>query len=1816
MSCTPFNIVIPPKSGTTPGLSPGETKTYSICCSKTYAQTLFLGCSIKNFNASLAWGSEASRLTVELVYDSCNYPVLYDKDDNPVVSSGPNDYLNRLSTNNFQRDKDGNTLVPGKVYYRFDTNSGQLISDYWIGPDPGFYADMYNPNDSVEIVGAAVYFKYEYFEFCGVVKSWEKSGAQSGGQRTYTVIIEVPTFLLNQTQMILGDYTGSIHTKWAGSNYGTPRYQVGTYTGDLYEQNLPNVINVFGFLEDTTDPNARLGTTLTTENNVPIYSYGASGRNEEGITAGKVLEGIVALLDSPDPFNKDKVLRYSPFGRIVGPAPKMKNTHEEVDWTATLPNSDQPVYEMGLIKPHFYPSTSNVNRMLYTLDVSVFFGVLDTYRISDSKMSVMDFAQNLADNFGFKLFVSMGFIVQDGIIYPRLVFNTITTRLQPPDGAITNFVQTLANQNIPITQYNIGEEYNDNNPRRTMLIGGQQQRLYQVKNTKYSSRQSTLRYNPYTNTFLSNPHEASVQRFRLADPESVRSPALYSSWSPALAIGRVLLPSTTDFNFKNNWQTISAGSTTLVKRGNYYPVIELPIIGSIANGEFPSSSSDAICPYFGNNLITGTIRNVTSHVRNNSHGIGFFVYFTNDEIQLATGIKYNTNFIETGPSAGLITGTQNIRVSETEIRAAMKGLDSYVGLLSGIISDGRYMFGSTFKLDIYDKFLLPLLGPFPISSMVMGIAENYDKFTNSSTPTQSVPNGPQSDVVHSPLYDVLSKLQTFFKQVGDEFYGKQFMITIPTPQYWTDNSSGLLGYATSIQIGVDNNGQPIMLTSGSSRTYFQYEPVDSAWEEPYNLIDDTLIVGSPNLDPLTNDDGTIKPIIGYDNNYQVDYDKYFNSILFGNSINRGTNIDYHEFLKFDLFRKSGIGSIMPNSAAAIADINNYFVPTLILDGFSDNQTIVNYPTAAINAGSSPSLSSNDSFDNYPVPPQLSSKIYRSAEVSKEFNLLASSSLLGTTLVPKIIVKTNGMFINPISPSKLSVTTVVSEWLLNDYAAYGNAALIARAKKSTATNPLFNVDPQTTPNANNAAAQNKENDQYNNLSIHPKAAIPNFVGVPIRLNDAVYGPWISSPDLILDNIFPTDSDTNRKKRKLENMAGGVNLEINNDLVPWNYGGMRVLDEAAILLANANNDYQTKGESGQITLYGVPNLNLSHMLYAVGTSYGPIINNVQVQISESGPISTYTLRTFTRKFTLFNKENADRLKTIGQNSIKLQREFRSRFNSISNALASLSKPGFSSSGSGDTSKLLQYSPMTMLVGYSKPYISPRQTINRGFFPSRDNTTPIWTGDSIKQKTNVGIQDLREVSQEFNNAYAVKSFMSMDGIFHPVSFYPTIFGSTTSYKKYKTRGCQICGGTKTIQLFTGTPNETTIYCDFCSTDNAGEEIDTDSNIASAPPFILSNQTDASIIRNPNAVADLLKTTFLSKRINYVNLNPIIMPVGELRNKYAQNNDFTSHHIEAVGRSQVPMAGSLSIGDNLNINQNGLEYKDQNGFDSDIDWNSAAFDSFIGRSPSRLQMNHRFIGLRGPLVIAGWGFDTEGYPVPNASGEPQVLDANGFPKRISSLTDANGGFRDYEGTILGKNQQWDATEGSWTKPQKEDKFYKGWGLRPDLWPVGPVDLRWDNNRKVWTTPIPYRIVDVQLEDNLLPPFPARGFLDKYDKDSPLPNGLRRMVFVKDSSGTFGAPRGAKLTCFYDETSGFYEVINKQNIIAKGYIKGNGVAAIINAYAKGYTETGDPEPPENIEVEFENFLNFNISTFNQPGIFMWMRDKWVLTSTNNCSTV
>lgn len=91
---------------------------------------------------------------------------------------------------------------------------------------------------------------------------------------------------------------------------------------------------------------------------------------------------------------------------------------------------------------------------------------------------------------------------------------------------------------------------------------------------------------------------------------------------------------------------------------------------------------------------------------------------------------------------------------------------------------------------------------------------------------------------------------------------------------------------------------------------------------------------------------------------------------------------------------------------------------------------------------------------------------------------------------------------------------------------------------------------------------------------------------------------------------------------------------------------------------------------------------------------------------------------------------------------------------------------------------------------------------------------------------------------------------------------------------------------------------------------------------------------------------------------------------------------------------------------------------------------------------------GIKFPMQVVGWGFDIFGYPAPNYNRD---WSASGiYSQRVNTNPASPSG----------------GLPGSYFATSGNIAFAKGHQVEYDYWHSGPVDLRWDNYRKVWSSP------------------------------------------------------------------------------------------------------------------------------------------------------
>lgn len=265
-----------------------------------------------------------------------------------------------------------------------------------------------------------------------------------------------------------------------------------------------------------------------------------------------------------------------------------------------------------------------------------------------------------------------------------------------------------------------------------------------------------------------------------------------------------------------------------------------------------------------------------------------------------------------------------------------------------------------------------------------------------------------------------------------------------------------------------------------------------------------------------------------------------------------------------------------------------------------------------------------------------------------------------------------------------------------------------------------------------------------LSMLSYGISPNAAAVPCLSNIQCYGPWGIVGD-----------------------PGQVRLERDDGLVPWEYGGDGPMYAAAVSKLQAIN--MRKGERGSISLAGYPPNPLgSELKYIAGVNdfvetrtpdidvavklpvwkakgqvwngtYGPAITNVNVQVGPQGFTTDFQFSTYTPRFGRFNKNNAERIKAIGQQRLLAGRNLRSR-QALSRQIAAA------------TARIKQR--VETQVG--KTARAPK------------SSSHLLMGRMLEGRNESFTINAKEATLTFptDAAYAESALMSMDGMFRPVS------------------------------------------------------------------------------------------------------------------------------------------------------------------------------------------------------------------------------------------------------------------------------------------------------------------------------------------------------------------------------------------------------------------------------------------------------------------
>lgn len=271
--------------------------------------------------------------------------------------------------------------------------------------------------------------------------------------------------------------------------------------------------------------------------------------------------------------------------------------------------------------------------------------------------------------------------------------------------------------------------------------------------------------------------------------------------------------------------------------------------------------------------------------------------------------------------------------------------------------------------------------------------------------------------------------------------------------------------------------------------------------------------------------------------------------------------------------------------------------------------------------------------------------------------------------------------------------------------------------------------------------------------------PLAFAIPMRSNVLRYGPWMQAGP-----------------------AGQIKVELDQDLVPWSFGSIENMNIAANARSQESLTQMQWGEMGDITVPGWPTIPLGAELGAVGAGflnsfllienrivntnqfnansqnniwltlpalgwngvYGPNITKIDVQVGDQ-ITTTYQLRTFTPQIGKLARKNYEKLRLLGQQNVQIQ-SIINRRNFINQNIQE---------GLNNSSRLRQ--ELNIEAGGGAPL---KGKTPHGMLAAQ----MIW--ESGRNYTSVLSYDYKEILSELEEDYNKKAFMSMDGIFRPVS------------------------------------------------------------------------------------------------------------------------------------------------------------------------------------------------------------------------------------------------------------------------------------------------------------------------------------------------------------------------------------------------------------------------------------------------------------------
>lgn len=592
-------------------------------------------------------------------------------------------------------------------------------------------------------------------------------------------------------------------------------------------------------------------------------------------------------------------------------------------------------------------------------------------------------------------------------------------------------------------------------------------------------------------------------------------------------------------------------------------------------------------------------------------------------------------------------------------------------------------------------------------------------------------------------------------------------------------------------------------------------------------------------------------------------------------------------------------------------------------------------------------------------------------------------------------------------------------------------------------------------------------QLNLAKTEPPCLIPQGVVIPLKSNVYRYGPYYYAGD-------PTTEE-----------GGGAELIIQENIAPWNFIKANdtsfpgtypycAMDSFGKTLAKLAPKGLQKLEKGRVTAAGLPCHKLGKSVdvgYDPTKGSGPtLLTDINVDFGSGGFTTTYNFSTYSPRLGKTEKYLLDNWQDNIKNSQYINSYLRNEQNKVQTIKKDYNKKLIEKQYYFTPLTKHKHSTPNRLI-FSGYYLIPESQLtplpSPSIYPSPETSFPpdascdpsgvpnYSINGSVPQNFDGSEDRRRYIFAESTEAYSIEYLqntyfqlagMSMDGFYSPVSlrgvgdnpkdnkeFNKTEinkFTSNTSWEN-KARLPRFAMRCNFNGKFIEWDSKTDID-DFTNYDKSGYPIASKTR-DEIPPFKF--KTSSSQASNCYLLP-----------INQRYLNPYTTRAMLFAEDTSQG--YEPWDTRKNNTQQGFVMSSIVFGDTY------AEY--QITHTNTYDAIPGSLNIYDTDEAIRQQINNfRIPALRGPLVLQGWGYDTTGKPIPNSAD--------------AAINTELGQFR---------------------KDQLTDKFQTGWLSNPRSWPVGPIDLRFDRERGVWTCPSPNKIIVARLKEKLNPNGKAKAEL------------------------------------------------------------------------------------------------------------------------------